>query len=74
MFTIERNLLFISPVCVLLDIELLFAILRNRFDAINRDLNLLLRKSPLSSERRDLQSVPFVAPVLAKTLFADRPR
>jgi transposase len=74
MITIERNRLVTAPEWIRPDIEELIAILRKRLDAINRDLNRLIRKSPLWREKdKILQSVPGVGPVMAMTLLADLP-
>ena len=74
MITIERNRLVTAPEWIRPDIEELIAILRKRLDAINRDLNRLIRKSPLWREKdKILQSVPGVGPVTAMTLLADLP-
>ncbi len=59
----QRNRLVTAPEWVRPDIEELIAILRKRLDAINRDLNRLIRKSPLWREKdKILQSVPGVGP------------
>jgi transposase len=74
LITIERNRLVTAPEWIRPDIEELIAILRKRLDAINRDLNRLIRKSPLWREKdKILQSVPGVGPVMAMTLLADLP-
>jgi transposase len=74
MITIERNRLVTAPEWIRPDIEELIAILKKRLAAINRDLNKLIRKSPLWREKdKILQSVPGVGPVMAMTLLADLP-
>ncbi len=56
------------------DIEELIEILKKRLASINRDLNRLIRKSPLWREKdKLLQSFPGVGPVMASTLIADLP-
>ena len=74
MITTEQNRLVSAPEWVRPDIEELLEILSKRLDAINGDLNQLIRKSPLWREKdKILQSVPGVGPVMASTMIADLP-
>jgi transposase len=74
MITAEQNRLVSAPEWVRPDIEELIAILKKRLAAINRDLNKLIRKSPLGREKdKILQSFPGVGPVMASTMIAELP-
>jgi transposase len=74
MITAEQNRLVSAPEWVRPDIEELLEILKKRLAAINRDLNKLIRKSPLWREKdKILQSFPGVGPVMAATMIADLP-
>ena len=74
MLTAEQNRLVSAPEWVRPDIEELLEILKKRLAAINRDLNKLIRKSPLWREKdKILQSFPGVGPVMAATMIADLP-
>jgi len=74
MLTAEQNRLVSAPEWVRPDIEELIAILKKRLAAINRDLNKLIRKSPLWREKdKILQSFPGVGPITASTIIAALP-
>ena len=74
MLTAEQNRLVSAPEWVRPDIEELIAILKKRVAAIDRDLNKLIRKSPLWREKdKLLQSFPGVGPVTATSLIAELP-
>ena len=74
MITAEQNRLVSAPEWTRPDIEELIAILKKRLAAINRDLNKLIRKSPLWREKdKILQSFPGVGPVMASTMIAELP-
>ena len=74
MITAEQNRLVSAPEWTRPDIEELIAIFKKRLAAINRDLNQLIRKSPLWQEKdKILQSFPGVGPVMASTMIADLP-
>ncbi|HTZ39391.1 MAG TPA: IS110 family transposase [Syntrophales bacterium] len=74
MITAEQNRLVSAPQWIRPDIEELIVILKKRLAAINRDLNKLIRKSPLWREKdKILQSFPGVGPVMASTMIADLP-
>jgi transposase len=74
MITAEQNRLVSAPEWIRVDIEELLEILKKRLAAINRDLNRMIRKSPLWREKdKILQSFPGVGPVMASTLIADLP-
>jgi transposase len=74
MLTAEQNRMVSAPEWIRPDIEEHIAILKKRLAAINRDLNKLIRKSPLWREKDQiLQSFPGVGPVMAMTIIADLP-
>jgi transposase len=74
MITAEQNRWVSAPEWIRPDIEELIAILQKRLAAINRELNKLIRKSPLWREKdKLLQSFPGVGPVTAASLIADLP-
>jgi transposase len=74
MITAEQNRRGSAPEWIRPDIEELIAILKKRLAAINRELNKLIRKSPLWREKdRILQSFPGVGPVTASTMIAALP-
>lgn len=74
MITAEQNRWGSAPEWIRPDIEELIEILQKRLAAINRDLNKLIRKSPLWCEKdKILQSFPGVGPVTASSLIADLP-
>ena len=74
MLTAEQNRLVSAPEWIRPDIEELIEILKKRLAAINRDLNKLIRKSPLWREKdKILQSFPGVGPVTASTMIAALP-
>jgi len=74
MLTAEQNRLVSAPEWIRPDIEDLIAILKKRLAAINRDLNKLIRKSPLWREKdKILQSFPGVGPITASTIIAALP-
>jgi transposase len=74
MITAEQNRRVSAPEWIRPDIEELIAILKKRLAAIDRDLNKLIRKSPLWREKdKILQSFPGVGPVTASTMIAALP-
>jgi transposase len=74
MITAEQNRLVSAPEWVRPDIKELLEILKKRLAAINRDLNKLIRKSPLWREKdKILQSFPGVGPVMASTMISELP-
>jgi transposase len=74
MIIAEQNRRGSAPEWIRPDIEELIAILKKRLAAINRELNKLIRKSPLWREKdRILQSFPGVGPVTASTMIAALP-
>ena len=74
MITAEKNRWVSAPEWIRPDIEELIEILQKRLAAINRELNKLIRKSPLWREKdKLLQSFPGVGPVTATSLIAELP-
>jgi len=74
MLTAERNRLTTAPEWTRPDIEDLIAFLKKRLATINRDINKLIRQSPLWREKdKILKSFPGVGPVTASTMLSDLP-
>ena len=74
MLTAERNRLITAPEWTRGDIEEHIAILKKRLAAINKDIDKLIRQSPLWREKdKILKSFPGVGPVTASTMLSDLP-
>lgn len=74
MLTAERNRLITAPEWTRPDIEEHIAILKKRLAAINKDIDKLIRQSPLWREKdKILKSFPGVGPVTASTMLSDLP-
>jgi len=74
MLTAEHNRLAGAPAWIRPDIQEHIDILKKRLAAINRDLNRLIRKSPLWREKdKILRSFPGVGPVMASMMIAELP-
>ena len=74
MLTAERNRRITAPEWTRGDIEEHIAILKKRLAAINKDIDKLIRQSPLWREKdKILKSFPGVGPVTASTMLSDLP-
>lgn len=74
MITAERNRLITAPEWTRGDIEEHIAILKKRLAAINKDIDKLIRQSPLWREKdKILKSFPGVGPVTASMMLSDLP-
>jgi transposase len=74
MLTAEKNRLLMAPVWTRKDIQRHIDWLEKCLDKVNRELEKLLKKSPVWREKDSiLQSTPGVGPVLSVTLLADLP-
>ena len=74
MITAERNRLITAPEWTRGDIEEHIAILKKHLAAINKDIDKLIRQSPLWREKdKILKSFPGVGPVTASMMLSDLP-